>query len=157
MSIDLAFEDVSGCDGVPGAGDFEKWLEIALQDQGDVSLAVRVVDTGEMQALNARYRGKDKPTNVLSFPADLPEAVIENLDARPLGDIVICAPVVGHEAGKQGKPPADHWAHLAIHGALHLLGHDHQGDAEAEAMESLEVKCLAALGIPDPYNPPPGL
>lgn len=153
MTIDLAFQDVSGGDAVPEVEAFEKWLETALKAQGDVSLAVRVVGKKEMQTLNARYRGKDEPTNVLSFPVDIPEPVLRDLDARPLGDIVICAPVVDAEAKQQGKPAGHHWAHLVVHGALHLIGHDHQDDEDAAEMEALEIRCLAALQIPDPYVP----
>ncbi|WP_439107964.1 rRNA maturation RNase YbeY [Congregibacter sp.] len=109
---------------------------------------LRIVDVPEMQQLNAQYRGKDRPTNVLSFPAELPEDVTLDL----LGDIVICAPVVQEEAASQGKPLAAHWDHMLIHGVLHLLGFDHESDAEATHMESLETQALATLGWPCPYH-----
>jgi probable rRNA maturation factor len=110
-------------------------------------VAIRIVDADEGQALNLQYRGRDYATNVLSFPADLPPGV--NLPL--IGDLVICAPVVAREAAEQGKKPTDHWAHMTVHGTLHLLGYDHMEDAEAEAMEALETRILAGLGIADPY------
>lgn len=152
MTIDLEVQDASGSDAVPGEEDFLKWITPVLKDKGNPALAVRIVDEAEMQSLNARYRGKDKPTNVLSFPTDIPAEVKAALGHAPLGDIVLCAPVVKREAAEQGKPETHHWAHLCVHGVLHLLGHDHQDDEEAEAMESLEREYLAALGIPDPYR-----
>ncbi|WP_439102781.1 rRNA maturation RNase YbeY [Congregibacter sp.] len=110
--------------------------------------ALRIVDKPEMQQLNGQYRAKDKPTNVLSFSADLPADVTLDL----LGDIIICAPIVREEAMSQGKSLAAHWDHLLIHGVLHLLGFDHEIDAEATHMESLETRALATLGWPCPYN-----
>lgn len=115
-------------------------------------LSLRIVDATEMQELNGRYRGKHKPTNVLSFPANLPEEVTINL----LGDIVICAPVVRREAQMQGKHLDAHWDHMLIHGVLHLLGFDHESDAEATHMESLETRAMATLGWPCPYHGEPG-
>ncbi len=133
----------------------QRWVEQALavaQFATPYELLIRIVDTVESQDLNRDYRGKDKPTNVLSFPSELPEYLIEELGCHPLGDLVICWPVVEQEAGDQGKAVLDHLAHLVIHGSLHLLGYDHElGDAEAEAMEALERQALAALGINDPY------
>ena len=134
--------------GLPSAVSFRRWAEAAAQGRirrGD--LAIRVVDTKEGRALNRHYRGKDYATNVLSFPVDLPEGV----DLPMLGDLVICAPVVAREAKEQGKPLAAHYAHLTVHGVLHLLGLDHDDEREAEAMELLEREILAGLGIPDPY------
>ena len=110
-------------------------------------LAIRIVGLDEGRALNRDYRGKDYATNVLSFPAELPPGI-----ALPLiGDLAICAPVVLREAAEQAKRPRDHWAHLTVHGVLHLLGHDHIDDGEAQAMETLETRILAGLGIADPY------
>lgn len=134
--------------GLPAATSFRRWAEAAAQDRirrGD--LAIRVVDAKEGRALNRHYRGRDYATNVLSFPVDLPEGV----DLPMLGDLVICAPVVAREAKEQGKPLAAHYAHLTVHGVLHLLGLDHEDEREAEAMELLEREILAGLGIPDPY------
>ena len=134
--------------GIPAAVSFRKWVAAALAGRiREADLAVRIVGSKEGRALNRHYRGKDYATNVLSFPADLPEGVKLPL----LGDLVICAPVVAREAAEQGKPVAAHYAHLTVHGVLHLLGWDHEHDKDAEAMEQLEREVLAELGLPDPY------
>lgn len=136
--------------GLPAPASFRRWVQAALDGAGHhdaTELAIRVVDADEGRSLNAQYRGKDYATNVLSFPAELPEGV----DLPLLGDLAICAPVVAREAAEQGKTEADHWAHLTVHGVLHLLGHDHQAEDEAERMEALETRILAGLGAPDPY------
>lgn len=134
---------------VPATADLQRWCELALrQRSGDAELTIRLVDEDEGRELNRTWRHKDYPTNVLSFPADVPD---ELLDIPLLGDLVICVPVVEREAAEQGKPLAAHWAHLVIHGCLHLLGYDHIDDAEAEEMEALERQLLAELGHPDPY------
>nr|WP_298892052.1 rRNA maturation RNase YbeY [uncultured Acinetobacter sp.] len=115
-------------------------------------IGIACVDVAESHELNLQYRGKDKPTNVLSFPSDIPEEILEMLDARPLGDLVICIPVVLQEAEEQQKTPINHFTHLLVHGVLHLLGYDHElGDNEAEEMESLEIAILAKLDIANPY------
>ncbi|NII71605.1 putative rRNA maturation factor [Dyella sp. SG562] len=136
--------------GVPASASFRRWVEAALRGakrRKATELSIRIVDAKEGRALNRDYRGKDYATNVLSFPAELPPGV-----ALPLiGDLAICAPVVAREAAEQGKAPRDHWAHMTVHGVLHLLGYDHLEDAEAEAMEALETRILAGLGIADPY------
>lgn len=134
--------------GLPSAVSFRKWAAAAAQGRIlRADLAIRLVDTKEGRSLNRHYRGKDYPTNVLSFPAELPEGV--NLPL--LGDLVICAPVVAREAEEQGKPLTAHYAHLTIHGVLHLLGLDHEDEREAEAMELIEREILATMGLPDPY------
>jgi probable rRNA maturation factor len=135
-------------DGIPAPDKMRHWVESALQDRRPAAeLAVRIVDEAEITALNRQYRGKDGATNVLSFPyEDMPGMVTEQL-----GDIVICAPVVAAEAVAQGKTLEAHWAHIVIHGVLHLLGHDHHRDTEAREMEALEIRLLADLGFPDPY------
>lgn len=115
-------------------------------------VCVRVCDADESQALNEQYRGKDNPTNVLSFPADPALADLAEHDA-PLGDLAVCWPVVLAEAAAQDKAPADHLLHLFVHGVLHLLGFDHEHEQEARDMEQLEVQILARLGIADPYEP----
>lgn len=114
-------------------------------------LAIRIVDAAESRALNRDYRGRDYPTNVLSFPFEAPPGLPDDASGGLLGDLVICAPVVRREAAEQGKAPGAHWAHMLVHGLLHLLGYDHQNDTEAEAMEGRERALLAALGFPDPY------
>lgn len=125
-----------------------RWVRHALGDDVQAAeITVRIVDAAEGQQLNRDFRGKDYATNVLSFPAELPEGVKLPL----LGDLVICAPVVAREAAEQGKPVAAHYAHLTVHGVLHLLGWDHEHDKDAEAMEQLEREVLAELGLPDPY------
>ncbi len=134
--------------GVPAAMSFRRWVAAALDGRiREADLAIRLVDDKEGRALNRHYRGKDYATNVLSFPADLPEGVKLPL----LGDLVICVPVVTREATEQGKRLNDHYAHLTVHGALHLLGWDHEDEREAECMEQLEREILASLGIADPY------
>ncbi|MDA3556113.1 rRNA maturation RNase YbeY [Acinetobacter sp. AOR15_HL] len=119
----------------------------------DCEIGVACVDLAESQQLNLQYREKDKPTNVLSFPSDIPEEVLPMLDAFPLGDLVICIPVVLQEAVEQKKTAQEHFAHLLVHGVLHLLGYDHEtSDEEAEEMEGLEVEILAKLNIDNPYQ-----
>ena len=146
--LELDLQRVSQ-DEAPGDEDFRRWCELALrQRSADSELTIRLVDEAEGLELNSTYRHKDYATNVLSFPADVPD---ELLDIPLLGDLVICAPVVAREALEQRKPLQAHWAHLVIHGCLHLLGYDHIDDAEAEEMETLERELLAELGHPDPY------
>ncbi len=138
----------------PERAGFLRWCEQAQgQRPGDSELTIRLVDEDEGRALNHRYRHRDYPTNVLSFPADIPEGPDGEplLDIPLLGDLVICVPVVIREALEQHKQPEAHWAHLVIHGCLHLLGHDHLDDDEAEEMENLERQLLAGLGYSDPY------
>ena len=138
--------------GVPSSASFRKWVTAALADRdAPAEMAIRIVGADEGRKLNRTYRGKDYATNVLSFPAELPEGLPEDVELPLLGDLVICAEVVAREAAEQGKRPADHWAHLVVHGTLHLLGWDHEADDEAEAMEAREREILAGLGIADPY------
>ncbi|MFO1495002.1 MAG: rRNA maturation RNase YbeY [Lysobacterales bacterium] len=137
--------------GVPARASFERWLAAAAQVarvRKPLALSVRVVDEDEGRALNRQYRHKDYATNVLSFPAD----PAPSGGPRFLGDLALCAPVVAREAAEQGKPLKAHYAHLCIHGVLHLLGFDHETEAEAERMEALEVRALAALAIANPYE-----
>ena len=137
----------------PDDQQMKRWLAAAMAPVGSRELLVRVVDEEESQALNKQYRGKDKPTNVLSFPAQaLPVEIPELQEAQALGDLVICAPVVAREAAAQNKALEAHWAHLLIHGCLHLQGHDHQNDSEAQQMEDLERRLLAQLNFSDPYE-----
>jgi len=138
--------------GVPAAVSFRRWATAALSGRiAAAHLTIRLVDETEGRILNRDYRGKDYPTNVLSFPAERPPGLPENVPFPLLGDLVICAPVVAREAHEQGKSLAAHYAHLNIHGVLHLLGFDHEHDAQAEAMEQCEREILTGLGLPDPY------
>jgi probable rRNA maturation factor len=140
---------------IPAVTDIQIWISAAIdasgrKPTGDVDVAVRVVDAEEIRTLNRLYRDKDKATNVLSFPAG-------NIDGLPaeagvqLGDVVVCAAVVAAEATEQGKAINDHWAHMIVHGTLHLLGFDHENDAEAIEMEALEAQILASQNVTDPY------
>lgn len=134
---------------VPSDENFTLWVAAALDEAHKERLvSIRLVDEDESQELNHQYRGKDKATNVLSFPSELPDFVDDPL----LGDLAICASVVIREAREQGKAIAAHWAHMTIHGTLHLQGYDHINDADAEEMESLEIAILAELGYPNPYE-----
>ena len=135
-------------DGRPGEDTIRQWVLQALPEQKkEAELTVRIVDEAEITALNHRYRGKDGPTNVLSFPYEGIPGVATEL----LGDIVICAPVVASEAVAQHKPLDAHWAHIVVHGVLHLLGFDHQHDDHAHQMEAREAELLASLGYANPY------
>lgn len=146
LRIDVQFAVFA--DGIPSGELIQQWATHALQGERETAeLVVRIVDEAEMTALNREYRGKDGPTNVLSFPYEPMPGVTSDL----LGDVVICAPVVAMEAIKQGKPLASHWAHIVIHGVLHLLGHQHTKDGDAQRMEALETVLLDRLGFADPY------
>lgn len=140
--------------GLPAAVSFRKWVAAALDGRiREADLAVRLVGNKEGRALNRHYRGKDYATNVLSFPADIADGVKmpEGVKMPLLGDLVLCAPVIAREAKEQKKPLVAHYAHLTVHGTLHLLGWDHEDTREAECMEQLEREILAGLGLPDPY------
>ena len=147
MNHDIDFQTVSNVP-FPQIKKLVQWVEIALQERRHHELTIRIVDEQEMIQLNGQYRGKFTTTNVLSFPAELPEGVNVPL----LGDIVICAPVVNQEARDQEKNEDAHWAHIIIHGVLHLLGYDHVNDVDAEEMEALEVRLLEELAYPNPYT-----
>lgn len=144
VNIDLDFQNISQSQDIPELSLFNVWILAALKDRcKQAEIAVRIVDPLEMQQLNARFRGQNKPTNVLAFP----------LETVPLvGDIVICASVVADEAQRQKKEIKAHWAHLTVHGVLHLLGYDHLEPAQAELMEGLEVKILKDLNFSNPYE-----
>ena len=140
--------------GIPSATSFRNWVAAALDGRiRQADIGIRIVDAREGRALNRHYRGKDYATNVLSFPGELdPDIRLPKGVTLPLmGDVVLCAPVVAREAAEQRKPTSAHYAHLTVHGALHLLGWDHDDPADAEAMEQLEREVLAGLGIADPY------
>jgi probable rRNA maturation factor len=137
--------------------DLQPWIwetlaTVGIKKKKLCDVTIRIVDTEESQFLNFNYRGKAKPTNVLSFPSDLPKEIAQILPTRPLGDLVICLPVVIAEADEQGKTEQEHFAHLVVHGTLHLLGYDHERSQEDEViMESIEVEIMSKLGFSDPY------
>ena len=135
---------------IPTPSELERWANVVLAYEGvnEHEVTVRFTDEVESQALNFEYRGKEKPTNVLSFPFEAPPGIEMNL----LGDLVICAPVISREAKEQQKAVVNHYAHMTVHGLLHLMGYDHIEDADAEEMESKEIEILAQLGIDDPYQ-----
>jgi len=148
---DLDIQIVSESVGIPSPENIRHWCELALgTEKAEASLAIRIVDENEIQTLNNQFRGKDKATNVLSFPADLPP----ELELPELGDIVICAGVVAREAEEQHKTLESHWAHMVIHGTLHLQGYDHIDDNDAEIMEQKEIDILTVLNFANPYNMP---
>lgn len=156
MIATLDFDNGCPQSAVPTTDDFQRWIECAVQHaelSGKlVNVGIRIVGEVESAQLNRDYRGKDYATNVLSFGSDLPETVLLQLDEIPLGDLAICAPVVEREAAEQGKVLDAHWAHMVVHGVLHLSGYDHENDDEAAEMESKERRILASLGIADPYQ-----
>ncbi|GAB1440001.1 rRNA maturation RNase YbeY [Providencia sp.] len=149
--IDIILDLQIACDnpeGLPSEALFERWLAAVLPKfQAQSEVTIRIVDEAESHHLNLTYRGKDKPTNVLSFPFEAPPEI----ELPLLGDLIICRQVVEQEAAEQQKTAEEHWAHMVIHGCLHLLGYDHIEDDEAEEMEGLETEILAELGYDDPY------
>jgi probable rRNA maturation factor len=148
MALTIELQNDAALDGVPGEERFHAWVEAALQrDYAALEQTIRVVDEIEGRELNHRYRGKDAATNVLAFAYEGAE-----LGYNCLGDLVICAPLVSSEAAEQGKPAEAHWAHLVVHGMLHLQGFDHRDDSEAAQMEELEAQILGILGYTNPYN-----
>ena len=139
--------------GRPAAASFRKWVAAAVAGRArDVELGIRIVGEDEGRALNHEFRGKDYATNVLSFPSERPDGLPKSVRLPVGGDLVMCAPVIAREAAEQGKTTVAHYAHMTVHGTLHLLGWDHETEAEAEAMERLERSILAGLGIADPYR-----
>ena len=166
MRLAVTVQMASSRRGVPHARSLNRWAQAACAHHSprghqELALTIRIVGAAESRRLNRDWRSKDKPTNVLSFPA-APLAPGENgvpsrLSAKEfsglheLGDLAICAPVVAREAREQGKPAQAHWAHMVIHGVLHLLGFDHENDRDAHVMEAREVKILAQFGYPNPY------
>jgi probable rRNA maturation factor len=152
MQAEVAIQRATQTAEIPGDDQFQKWVEaVPAASELRYSLDIRIVDEEEARRFNRQYRGRDYATNVLSFPAELPEGLPDEIRQTQLGDLLICAPVVEREALEQNRPAADHWAHLTIHGLLHLLGYDHEQPGDAAVMESLETEILAGLGIPDPY------
>ncbi len=155
MSADirLVVQDVSGAQGVPSAAVMQAWVSETLQGRRPrAELTVRVVDEAESAELNRTWREREGPTNVLSFPFALPPGLADADIGDILGDLVICAGVVTREAREQDKTSEAHWAHMLVHGTLHLLGYDHQDDQQAQDMEQLEITIMARLGYADPYH-----
>jgi probable rRNA maturation factor len=145
-SVDL--QNDSNFEAIPAEEQFERWVSAALRkDYRELEQTICIVNEAQSRELNQRYRGKDRPTNVLAFPADS-----DLLDYDCLGDLVISAPVVRAEAREQGKTEEAHWAHLVVHGMLHLQGFDHQSEQQAAEMEALEIEILDTLGYTNPYN-----
>jgi probable rRNA maturation factor len=145
MTLDVVLRYRTRRPWAPGPSSLRRWAKLAAGDRGG-ELGIRVVGSRESRLLNERWRGRTRPTNVLSFPAS------PGLGSRQIGDLVVCAPVVAREAREQGKPLASHWAHMIVHGTLHLLGFDHERAADAKRMESRERALLARIGIADPYG-----
>lgn len=156
MTVIIDVINDSASTNIPGAVQLQTWGNAVLKhlDSSDkpVSLGLRIVDEDESAAINLAWRQKDYATNVLSFGVDIPDEIINSLDEVPLGDLVICAPVVAHEAEVQEKSLPAHWAHMLVHGMLHLHGFDHETETDALAMETLETLILAELGFENPYN-----
>lgn len=162
MNIIVDIQSASESDDSPEPEPIRSWIEATLQhsqvsallppacisDDKSIELSLRIVDSDESQSLNHQYRQKNNPTNVLSFPSELPDG----LPFLHLGDLVVCAPVVEREAKEQQKSSQDHWAHMLVHGTLHLMGFDHIDDSEAEIMEALEIEILSGFQITNPYQ-----
>ena len=148
MAIILDIQSASSSEDAPDEQSMKRWVSAAIVSKtGDTELSIRIVDERESQELNQTFRGSSGPTNVLSFPfdAEIPEPL------SLIGDVVICAPVVAREAEQQNKELKAHWAHMIVHGVLHLQGYDHQNDTEAVIMETLETEIMQKLGFPPPY------
>ncbi|MDT8427340.1 MAG: rRNA maturation RNase YbeY [Pseudomonadales bacterium] len=157
MKLTVALEKTCTDPDLPSTEQFTTWAVSAQQacSQGSAAkllLGIRIVDEAESAKMNEQYRQKQGATNVLSFPSNIPASFSQLLEELPVGDLLICAPVVRTEAQAQGKALEAHWAHMVIHGVLHLNGHDHDNDADAEIMESLETRILNSLHYPAPYT-----
>lgn len=151
MTQELELQNASMHAGVPALAEFEAWAQAALRATAKhdrTQITVRIVDEAESAQLNQQFRHKQGATNVLSFPFEDPPGV----HTQQLGDLVICAPVVSREAAEQGKTEQAHWAHMVVHGILHLCGYDHTNESDADRMEALEIRILEGLGYADPYH-----
>ena len=150
LSVDISVSEniQAGNDDVPEPAQIQNWAKAAYLNDVPAVASLMVTDADEMQQLNLQYRAQDKPTNVLSFPM---QAVLED-EVLLLGDIALCAPVINQQARQQAKPEMAHWAHMVVHGMLHLQGYDHIDNAEAEEMEHMEIEILAQLGFDNPYQ-----
>ncbi len=168
LTVDISLAEMADSDieDVPDTALLKKWVlmayfpvketiakETGMENNTPASVSLRITSMEEIQQINMQFRHKNKPTNVLSFPMPfIDELVADDIPCQPLGDIVLCAPVIKHEAQMQNKPPLSHWAHMVMHGMLHLQGYDHIEPAQAKEMERLEVSLLNQLGYPDPYQ-----
>jgi probable rRNA maturation factor len=153
MQAEFEIQRATTSINTPHDDQFQIWINaIDVQQDKIFALSIRIVDEPEARQFNREYRNRDYATNVLSFPVELPEGLPVEVRQSLLGDLLICAPVVAREAREQKRPQANHWAHLTVHGILHLLGYDHQEDDQAIVMESLEIEILNKLGISDPYQ-----
>ena len=148
VAIELSISDDVNEAALPSDESFQLWAQSSYLGDDEVVLSLQVVASDEMQTLNKNYRGKDKPTNVLSFPMELPDMVGINI----LGDLAFCDEVIESEAKQQGKSSLAHWAHMVVHGMLHLQAYDHIEDDEAEAMEAKEIEIMKQLGFDNPYK-----
>jgi len=149
MTVTIDLSIASHSNQIPSETAFKKWVNaVAISQSEDYEISIHVIDEKESSSLNHTWRNKEGPTNVLSFPADLPEGVPISL----LGDLAVCAPVIEKEASEQAKSLEAHWAHIIIHGTLHLFGYDHVDESEAEEMESMEIDIMKRLGFSNPYN-----
>ncbi len=149
MTVNLTIQNICQANDIPSHDTMTQWANSALQTEQEVELCVRIVDQEEIQQLNADYRGKNQPTNILSFPFDMHNV---DLDVPILGDLVICADIIHSESKAQHKSRSAHWAHMIIHGVLHLQGFDHETDEQAEQMEKKEIELLAKFGYDNPYE-----
>ena len=153
MRTELEIQRATTSINTPDDNQFQLWVNaIDVQQDKSFSLSIRIVEEPEARQFNREYRNRDYATNILSFPVELPKGLPVEVRQSLLGDLLICAPVVAREAREQKRPEADHWAHLTVHGILHLLGYDHEQDEAALVMESLEKEILNKLGISDPYQ-----
>ncbi|MDH5711841.1 MAG: rRNA maturation RNase YbeY [Gammaproteobacteria bacterium] len=148
IEIELSISEGVSEANLPSDEQIQRWAQASYPGSDDAVVSLQVVGSDEMQALNKTYRGKDKPTNVLSFPMDVPDEIGINI----LGDLALCDTVIEAEAKEQGKSVEAHWAHMIVHGMLHLQGYDHIEDDEAEAMEAHEIEIMQRLGFENPYK-----
>ena len=153
VSVDIQVASAAG--KIPGEADMRSWVQDVLNElaaDGDYELSIRVVDEKEGYELNKQFRDGSGATNVLSFAADATDSItLPSGLQRHLGDVVICGPLVEREAAEQQKVVASHWAHLIVHGTLHLLGYDHENDTDAAEMEAIETRILGRRGVANPY------